>query len=51
MFECDETPMTEQCPECGSETGGDFLGVLGTVECYRCRDCGWTLQTACETCD
>ena len=39
----DDYPMTEKCPQCGGE--GEFLGVLGKSECFRCRDCGIVFQT------
>lgn len=39
-----ETPMTAACPICGGPS--EFLGVMGTTETYRCRDCGLVFQTA-----
>lgn len=41
--ENDENPMSEPCPMCNGP--GEFIGILGGAECFRCRDCGDVFQT------
>lgn len=38
---------TMECPECGGDLG--FLGVLGNVNWYQCRNCGVEVgKEACQ---
>ena len=38
VFESDESPMTETCSLC--QGPGEFMGILGGDQCFRCRNCG-----------
>lgn len=31
--------LSHPCTQCGGP--GQMLGILGTMEWYRCRNCGW----------
>ena len=36
--DCDEQPETAECVECGGV--GHSMGFLGSIEWFRCRNCG-----------
>ena len=38
MYDIDDNTDTATCTECGGQ--GYALGYLGSVEWFKCRDCG-----------